>query len=94
METTIKFNPELGKIAMSAFIIEKIHRCEDCPIRQTGDQATQVDLRPHPHVAQDLVAGLEGPSSQENLPLRRQGRHAGLNPTRSIRTNDTYPIKS
>lgn len=34
METTIKFNPELGKIAMSAFIIEKIHSCEDCPIRK------------------------------------------------------------
>jgi len=33
METTIKFNPELGNIAMSAFIIEKIHRCDDCPIR-------------------------------------------------------------
>jgi hypothetical protein len=33
METTIKFNPELGNIAMSAFLIEKIHRCEDCPIR-------------------------------------------------------------
>ncbi len=34
METTIKFNPNLGNIAMSAYIIEKIHRCEDCPIRQ------------------------------------------------------------
>jgi hypothetical protein len=33
MDTAIKLNPELGNIAMSAFIIEKIHRCEDCPIR-------------------------------------------------------------
>ena len=41
METTIKFNPELGNIAMSAFIIEKIHRCADCPIRQHGDQTTR-----------------------------------------------------
>jgi hypothetical protein len=41
METTIKFNPDLGKIAMSAFIIEKVHRCADCPIRQ------QAIKRPH-----------------------------------------------
>jgi hypothetical protein len=34
MENTIKFNPDLGNIAMSAFMIEKIHRCADCPIRQ------------------------------------------------------------
>ena len=34
MDTTIKFNPDLGNIAMSAFIIEKIHRCADCPIRK------------------------------------------------------------
>jgi len=34
METTIKFNPDLGNIAMSAFLIEKVHRCDDCPIRK------------------------------------------------------------
>lgn len=34
MENTIKFNPGLGNIARSAYIIEKIHRCEDCPIRR------------------------------------------------------------
>ena len=34
METTIKFNPDLGNIAKSAYIIEKIHRCADCPIRK------------------------------------------------------------
>ncbi len=82
METTIKFNPDLGNIAMSAFIIEKIHRCADCPIRQMAIKQPQVDLRPHPHVAQDLVAGLEGPSSQENLRLRRQGRHCRPEPNR------------
>ena len=36
METTIKFNPDLGNIAMSAFLIEKVHRCADCPIRKLG----------------------------------------------------------
>lgn len=34
MENTIKFNPDLGNIARSAYIIEKIHRCADCPIRK------------------------------------------------------------
>jgi hypothetical protein len=34
METTIKFNPDLGNIALSALIIEKFHRCADCPIRK------------------------------------------------------------
>ena len=34
MENTIKFNPDLGNIARSAYIIEKIHRCTDCPIRK------------------------------------------------------------
>ena len=34
METTIKFNPDLGNIPTSAFIIEKIHNCADCPIRK------------------------------------------------------------
>jgi hypothetical protein len=34
METTIKVNPDLGNLAMSAFIIEKVHRCADCPIRK------------------------------------------------------------
>ena len=34
MENTIKFNPDPGNIARSAYIIEKIHRCADCPIRK------------------------------------------------------------
>jgi hypothetical protein len=34
METTNKFNPDLGKIARSALLIEKVHRCADCPIRR------------------------------------------------------------
>ena len=32
METTIK--SDLGNIPTSAFIIEKIHNCADCPIRK------------------------------------------------------------
>ena len=34
MKTTNPINPDLGTIARSAFIIEKIHRCADCPIRR------------------------------------------------------------
>jgi hypothetical protein len=34
MENTRTFNPELGNIAWSAFLIEKVHNCEDCPIRK------------------------------------------------------------
>jgi hypothetical protein len=46
------------------------------PHPKNGDQTTQVDLRPPAHVAQDLVAGLEGPSSQD---LRLcQGRQSSL----------------
>jgi hypothetical protein len=41
MENTIKFNPNLGKIAMSASMIEKVHGCEDCPIRQMAIKHTK-----------------------------------------------------
>jgi hypothetical protein len=34
METTIRYNPDLGNIALSAYLIEKVHRCADCPIRK------------------------------------------------------------
>jgi hypothetical protein len=34
MENTRQFNPDLGTIAWSAVLIEKVHRCEDCPIRR------------------------------------------------------------
>jgi hypothetical protein len=34
METTRQFNPELGTIEWSAILIDKVHRCADCPIRQ------------------------------------------------------------
>jgi hypothetical protein len=34
METTNPTNPNLGTITRSAFIIEKIHRCAECPIRK------------------------------------------------------------
>ena len=34
MENTRHLNPDLGNIALSAFLIEKIHRCADCPIRK------------------------------------------------------------
>jgi hypothetical protein len=41
METTVRFNPDLGNIAWSAYLIEKVHRCADCPIRQMAIK--------HPH---------------------------------------------
>jgi hypothetical protein len=34
MENTIKFNPDLGTTDWSAILIDKVHRCSDCPIRQ------------------------------------------------------------
>jgi len=34
MESTRQFNPNLGTITRSAIIIDKIHNCTDCPIRQ------------------------------------------------------------
>ena len=41
MENTSQFNPNLGNIAMSAFIIEKFHKCADCPIRQLAIKQPQ-----------------------------------------------------
>jgi hypothetical protein len=34
MENTQRFNPNLVTIPRSAFYIEKVHRCAECPIRQ------------------------------------------------------------
>jgi hypothetical protein len=34
MEKKIRLNPDFRNIAMSAFLIEKVHRCADCPIRK------------------------------------------------------------
>ena len=34
MENTQQFNPNLVTIPKSAFFIEKVHSCTDCPIRQ------------------------------------------------------------
>jgi len=34
MENTARFNPDLVAIPWSAHIIEKVHRCADCPIRR------------------------------------------------------------
>ncbi|MCX6001816.1 MAG: hypothetical protein NTY79_04710 [Chloroflexi bacterium] len=34
MENTQRFNTNLVTIPKSAFFIEKVHRCADCPIRQ------------------------------------------------------------
>jgi hypothetical protein len=34
MENTLQLNPEPVTISKSAFLIEKVHRCADCPIRQ------------------------------------------------------------
>ena len=34
MENIRKLNPDLEAISRSAFLIEKVHSCADCPIRQ------------------------------------------------------------
>ena len=34
METTRQFNPDLKTTDWSAILIDKVHRCSDCPIRQ------------------------------------------------------------
>lgn len=34
MENTSRFNPDPVTITRSAFIIDKIHQCDDCPIRK------------------------------------------------------------
>jgi len=34
MENAQRFNPSLITIPKSAFFIEKVHSCADCPIRQ------------------------------------------------------------
>jgi hypothetical protein len=34
MENTQQYNPTLATISKSASVIEKVHRCADCPIRR------------------------------------------------------------
>ena len=34
METTRKFTPDRGGITQTAIIIDKLHSCTNCPIRQ------------------------------------------------------------
>jgi hypothetical protein len=41
MDTTQQFNPDFGTITRSAYIIEKVHRCADCPIRQLAIKRPQ-----------------------------------------------------
>ena len=93
MENTRQFNPNLGTIAMERILDRESAPLRRLPHPKNGDQTTEVDIRPNPHVAQDLVAGLEGPSS-EDLRLRCQGRRSRLNQTRLIRINDPDSTKS
>ncbi|MGB7540101.1 MAG: hypothetical protein WBM17_16285 [Anaerolineales bacterium] len=41
MENTRTFNPESAFVARSAFLIDKVHRCADCPIRKLAIQRPQ-----------------------------------------------------
>jgi hypothetical protein len=41
MENVINFNPELGNIGWTATMIERIHRCENCPIRKMAIKLPQ-----------------------------------------------------
>jgi hypothetical protein len=40
METTRKFNQDLGSSSLSVRMIEKVHRCADCPIRKLAIKHT------------------------------------------------------
>jgi len=41
MENALRFNPNQVTIPRSAYFIEKVHRCAECPIRQMAVK--------HPH---------------------------------------------
>ena len=41
MENSRQFNPDLETIAWSAFFIDKVHRCADCPIRRLAMKRPQ-----------------------------------------------------
>jgi hypothetical protein len=41
MENTRQFDPNLVSIPRSAFYIEKVHRCADCPIRRMATKQPQ-----------------------------------------------------
>ncbi len=41
MENTQQLNPNLVSIPRSAFFIEKVHRCADCPIRRLATKQPQ-----------------------------------------------------
>jgi hypothetical protein len=41
MENTQRFNPNLITIPRSAVLIEKVHRCADCPIRRLAAKQPQ-----------------------------------------------------
>jgi hypothetical protein len=48
MENTKRFNPNLVTIPRSAFFIEKVHRCAECPIRRLAiEQPQSVFARIH-----------------------------------------------
>ena len=63
---------------MECILHRKSSSVRRLPHQAIGDQTTAVDIRTTPHLAQDLVAGLEGPSS-EDLLFRCQGEYACLN---------------
>ncbi len=78
METTRQFNPDLGAADWSAILIDKVHRCSDCPIRQLAiKQPHSIFARIHMW-HKTWWPGWKS-SSSEDLLLRRHGRHACLN---------------
>jgi hypothetical protein len=77
---------------------ERVHHRKNPPLRRlpnpaAGYKTPAFDLRSNPHVAQDLVAGLEGPSSAD-LRLRCQGGRSRLNQTGPIRIDAPESVKS
>ena len=48
MENTQQFNPNLASFPRSAVLIEKVHRCADCPVRRlAAKQPRSVFARVH-----------------------------------------------
>ena len=70
MEKTIKFNPDLGNIAMSALPHREGPQLRRLPHPQDGDETAALDLRPAPCLACHLVAGLESPPGEGMRPQR------------------------
>jgi hypothetical protein len=85
MEDTARFDSGLGTMPKSAFIIEKVHRCADCPIRRlaakrphsvfAGLHAWHKTWWPGWKAHQVRVCAPAGRTAPENYDRRNMGVH-------------------